>query len=305
MNMEIEKMIGQLAERSRVWRDPRTGKILKGEAFNAQAILPTDISAIQAQVVLQEVLGLARPQYLLRQVCRVIPMPELTLRVDIATKLAGQEKVPAMVEAELSAQAYTTTSFDLWKNVVHVVISDEAVKKAAHALLSMHIEDAAGDLAKMENSQIKTELETATGIGGQDWGDATKNPFDDLVGVISTIEGNGYQVDFITAHPLVWGDFLSNPYVRGTLQGVQWPSGKVFSVPGLPGITGYSDSALTNTVAIVGSRTAPAAVLGDGPVEAAQYRNEPAGYDAYIIRQWLQPKLTLTGAIRKLTGVHA
>ena len=302
---EIEKLIGQMKERSRVWSDPRTRKIFKGEVYNAQIILPTDITAIQAQIILSEVLGLARPQYLLRQVCRVIPMPELVMRVDVATKLTGQEKVPAAVEAEISAQAYSVVNFDLWKNVTHVVITDEALKKAAHALLQLHIEDAAGDLARMENSQIKTELETATADAGQDWGDATKNPFDDLVRNITTIEGNGYPADFIAAHPLVWGDFLSNPYVRGTLQGVQYPSGKVFPVPGLPGVIGYSDSALTSTVAIVGSKAAPAAVLGDGPVEAAQYRNEPAGYDAYIIRQWLQPKLTLTGAIRKLTGVHA
>jgi hypothetical protein len=228
------------------------------------------------------------------------------MRVDVATKLAGQEKVPAAVEAELSAEAYSVVNFDLWKNVVHIVITDEAVKKAAHSLLTMHIEDAARDLARMENKQIATELETATAVAGVDWGDATKNPFDDFVGAISTIEGNGYPVDFVAAHPLVWGDFLSNPYVRGTLQGVQWPSGKVFSVPGLPGVTGYSDSALTNTVAIVGSKAAPAAILGDGPVEAAQYRNEPAGYDAYIIRQWLQPEVSaLTGASRKITGVHA
>lgn len=232
-------------------------------------------------------------------------MPNLVMRVDVATKLTGQEKVPAGVEAEVSAEAYTAVSFDFWKNVVHIVITDEAVKKAAHELLNMHIQDAAGDLARMENKQVAAELETAPTVSGNDWGTTTNNPFDDLVEVISTIEGNGYPVDFVAAHPLVWGDFLSNPFVRGTLQGVQWPSGKVFPVPGLPGVTGYSDSALTNTIAIVGSRAAPAIVFGEGPTEAAQYRNEPAGYDAYIIRQWLQPKIVLTGAIRKLTGVHA
>ena len=30
-----------------------------------------------------------------------------------------------------------------------------------------------------------------------------------------------------------------------------------------------------------------------------------AGYDAYVIRQWLQPDLVLSDAIRELTGVHA
>jgi len=109
----------------------------------------------------------------------------------------------------------------------------------------------------------------------------------------------------MAAHPLVWGDFFSNPFVRGTLVGVKMPAGRVFPVPGLPGVTGYSDNAILNTICFVGSRAAPALVLGEGPTEAARYRDEKAGYDAYIIRQWLQPQLVLSDAIRELTGVHA
>lgn len=46
-----------------VWRSPVDGKIYRGSAegsFEAQIILPEDIEAIKAQVVLEEVLGLAR-----------------------------------------------------------------------------------------------------------------------------------------------------------------------------------------------------------------------------------------------------
>lgn len=43
----------------------------------------------------------------------------------------------------------------------------------------------------------------------------------------------------------------------------------------------------------------------DGPSESACYRNEPAGYDAFIIRHWYHPQPVISGAIRKLTGVHA
>jgi hypothetical protein len=70
-------------------------------------------------------------------------------------------------------------------------------------------------------------------------------------------------------------------------------------------VQGYSDFACLSTSAFVLSRAAPALVLGEGPTEAALYRDEKAGYDAYIIRQWLEPKLVLAGAIRELTGVHA
>ena len=112
---------------SRVWRDPRNEKVYKASApgvFEAQAIMPEDISAIEAQVVMEEVLGLARPRYTLRNVCRIIPMVKLVANFDVATKLTGQEKVPPMVEAEISAEDYSRVAFDLWKNVVHVVVSD-------------------------------------------------------------------------------------------------------------------------------------------------------------------------------------
>ena len=300
---EDVKVIG-----ARVFRNPVDRKYYRAERlghFEAQIIQPGDISAIEAVTVLDEVLGLVRPQYVLRNLCRIVRMPNLTARVDIATALAGQEKVPPLVEAEISAEAYTGVSFDLWKNVVHVALSDEAVKKAAHDILGLNVSDAARDLARMENKQIDEVLDTALDVAGADWGDTTKNPYNDILGVLNTINGAGYKVDAIAAHPLVWGDFFGNPFVKGQLQGEVLPSGDVFSVPGLPGVKGYSDFQLLSTSAFVLSTSAPAIVLGDGPIEAAKYRNEKAGYDAYIIRQWLEPKLVLSGAIRELTGVHA
>ena len=298
----------RMMEQPRVWRssvDRRYYKQSEPRIYEAQMIQPSDITGIEAVTILDEVLGLAAPQYVLRQICRPVRMDSLTARVDIATKLTGQEKVPPLVEAELSSQSYTTVDFDLWKNVVHIVVSDEARKKAAHDILGLHVSDAARDLARMENKQIMEELASATDVAGSDWGNTANNPYDDVVGAITTIEGNGYPVDFIAADPLVWADFLSNSFVRGTMRGVQYPAGKVFPVPGLPGVTGYSDGALPNTVAYVGSRSAPAVVFGEGPTEAARYRDEKSGYDAYIIRSWLQPELVQSDAIRELTGVHA
>ena len=294
-------------EQPRVWRSAETGRYYKQaepQVFEAQMITPGDISSIEAVTILDEVLGLARPDYILRQICRKVRMDHLTARVDIATSLTGQEKVPPLVEAEISAEAYSAVDFDLWKNVVHVVLSDEARKKAAHDILGLHVSDAARDLARMENKQVDEAMDGATDVAGSDWGGAN-NPYDDINPVISTIEGSGYPVDAIVAHPLVWGDFFSNDDVKGTLVGQKMPGGRVFPVPGLPGVTGYSEHAVLNTSAFVLSTRAPALVLGEGPTEAARYRDEKAGYDAYIIRQWLEPKLVLSDAVRELTGVHA
>ncbi len=82
-------------------------------------------------------------------------------------------------------------------------------------------------------------------------------------------------------------------------------NGGNFTLPGYPTIRPITDYALTETPTgtvgpIIGSTTAPGAVLGTGPTMAAQYRNELAGYDDYIIRQWLQPKIVLDAAVSKI-----
>ena len=51
---------------------------------------------------------------------------------------------------------------------------------------------------------------------------------------------------------------------------------------------------------MVGDIHAPAIVLGQGPVEAAQYRDEKAEYDAYVIRQYMEPQLVIDDAIDKI-----
>ena len=305
-------------EQPRVWRSAVTGRYYKQtepQVFEAQMITPEDISSIEAVTILDEVLGLARPQYKLRQICRLIRMDSLTANVDIATKLTGQEKVPPLVEAEISAEAYTRVRFDLWKNVVHVAISDEAIKKAAHDILSLHVTDAAREIARMENKQIAEELDTATTVAAAgNWDSMTGgvsdyNPFEDLLGVFNTLEGFGYPPDFAVMHPKVWKAFITNTFVRDLVRaGIArlGSEGGQFTMPGYPSVRVVVDHSVTpDTSCFVLSSEAPAMVLGLGPTEAARYRDEKAGYYAYIIRQWLQPKVVISNALREITGAHS
>ncbi|MBC8497736.1 hypothetical protein ISS40_01150 [Candidatus Bathyarchaeota archaeon] len=289
----------------------------RSTVFEAQMITPGDIADIEAVTILDEVLGLARPQYKLRPVCRPIRMDSLTARIDVATALAGQEKVPALVEAEITAEAYTVVDFDLWKNVVHVVLSDEARKKAAHDILGLHVSDAARDLARMENKQIVEIAEACTekvaGTAYSDWGAITSglsdtNPMLAIQASLQYIEGKGYEPDFMALHPTLWGKFIQNTYVRDLVHaGIAsiGAAGGQFTLPGFPTVKVFVDYALTETPTaslgpLVGSTSAPALVLGQGPTEAARYRDEKAGYDAYIIRQYLEPKLVLDDGIDKI-----
>jgi len=306
-------------EHPRIWRSPESGRYYKQpepQVFEAQMIQPGDIADIEAVTILDEVLGLARPQYKLRQICRLIRMDSLTANVDVATKLTGQEKVPPLVEAEIAAEAYTRVSFDLWKNVAHVALSDEAVKKAAHDILGLHVSDAAKELARMENKQVAEEMPSATDqAAGGAWDAMTtpptsdNNPFDDILTALDTLDGNGYPANWAAMNPKVWKAFITNSYVKDLVHAGIARLGALggdFSLPGYPNVRVLVDHAVTpNTSCYILSAEAPALVLGDGPTEAARYRDEKAGYYAYIIRQWLQPKLVLGDAIREITGAHS
>ena len=309
-----------MPEEPRVWRSSVNGKYYKqtqSQVFEAQIVQPSDIKSIEAVTILDEVLGLARPQYKLRQICRGVRMDSLTATVPVATKLTGQRRVPPLVEARISAEAYTAVDFDLWKNVVHVVLADETVKKAGPDVLGMSVSDAGRDLPRMENEDVNQDgFKDVTEVAsGGAWDAMTtpptsdNNPFDDLLDNFETLDGKGYPPEWAVMAPKVWKAFITNSYVKDLVTaGIATigPTGGQFTIPGWPTCKVMMDHAVTpNTSCYILSESAPALVFGEGPTEAARYRDEKAGYDAYIIRQWLQPKLVLGDAIREITGAHS
>lgn len=279
--------------------------------FKAAGIVtPTDVSDIQAENVLEMVLGLERPKYNLRNACRIEPMDKLVGEVTKLTKLTAQEKVPALVEAEIGKQTPSTVSFNLWKNVQPVAFSDEAQMQARINIMDRAVQDAAAALANSENSQIATIMEATTSTSaGSNWstvtsGRSANSPFDDIGTAEDSINGSyGFTPNTMIAHPKVWRAFFSNDFVKGQLKGMERPDlSNSFPVPGLPGMTGISDYALTNTQAIVLDRD-NAVILGEGPTVAEEMRDPKIGADYYVIRQWLEPKIAENNAMYELTGL--
>lgn len=284
--------------------NPGDGKFRKiagyGEVkdFRYEAMVTmNDITDIDSVTVLDEVLGLARPQYSLTNAVRVVPTDTLEFSIDVATKLAAQEKVPDLVEPDLSKLGWTRVAFDLWKNQVHVAISDKAAKRATRDVMQLSVEDAAGALAASKNSQIATALNSGsrTSAGGN-WL-STTNPFIDINTAITSIEDtyDAGVANLLIAPRAVWTAFWSNDYVKGGLAGTTFPASKVFAVPGLPGFTGIMDNGVTAAAMIVADNS-KYIMMAQGPVEAEAYRNSAAGYSAWVIRDWMQTKLVVNNA---------
>lgn len=271
----------------------------------AGAVTENDIADIKTVTVLEELLGIARPLYVLNNAVRVEPTDTLELTVDVATKLSAQEDVPDFVEADLKKQSYTPVSFDLLPNVVHVAVGGKAGRQARHNVLARSIEDGAKALAASKNSQIATVLNsgTRTGAGGN-W--TSDNPYTDINMAIASVEDT-YEagiVDTLAAPRSVWSAFFSNDKVKGQLLGASLPTNKtpIFSVPGLPGIIGIMDTNIT-AAAMVACDKAQYAALAQGPIEAEGYRNPRGNYNAWIVRDWKKPKLTVNNAGYVLTAL--
>lgn len=286
------------------------------QVATANIVNSTTIDATKSLNILDRVLGLQTRSYLLEMTVTKIPSPQLVFTVDEYTEGAVQAKVPELETPDLQSHTETRTTKTLYKNVGHIAESEEAMMKASHNTMSLRENWTIRDLARLLNSQISTELETATDVSGSDWGakDATygfstNNPADDINTVVTTIEGNGFDVDFIAAHTRPAMDFVTNKWIRGdgsigaAPPGVSAPiwGQKVFNVVGFP--TVIADQAKTNTVATVGSKDA--VWLGVGPTAIANYENVVAGYKGKVIKQWFFPYLSQAGAIRDLTGVSA
>src|SRR4030042_2043176 len=75
------------------------------------------------------------------------------------------------------------------------------------------------------------------------------------------------------------------------------------TLPGWPNVKVLVDCGITNGSAIIGSKRA--VILAEGPTESVRYRNELKRYTGYIIRQYIQPKIVVAGAIRELTEISS
>jgi hypothetical protein len=274
-------------------------------------IMYNDVSDLKAQVVIQEVMGLARVQYRLRELCKTIQMPKLVADMRFAVDYTGSAKVPELVEADIKAQSYSKQSFELWKNVVHLAISAEADLKTDVNILELEMASAAKELARLENSQIASEIETngttvaSTGAWNtKSSGVSTYDPVYDLLSAEQSIFDAGYDATIAAMHFRTYTDLITNTHITSLLE-----RGGVIKTAVLPAIAGLQllvDENITNTVCYLIDPSAPSVILGEGPTLAVRYGDDnPKFYKGYAIAQFLQPKVAVTNGFRVMTAVHA
>lgn len=305
------KPYDEYAEALSVWGDYKAkfgSKEAEKRIATANIVNTQTISQTKSLNILDRILGLQVRDFFLQSVVTPIPSPQLVFTVDTYNEGSVQAKVPELEEAELISHTESRTTKTLYKNVGHIAISEEAEMMASHPTMQLRQDKTMKDLARLINSQIATEMANATDVAGSDWGalgtyeDSANNPINDIQGVMTTIEGNGFNVDYIAGHDRPVTDLLTNKFIRGRGNvgvGTNVLQGHNLNEAGLPPIV--KDQALPNTVAYVGSKDA--VWLGQGATAVANYVNDQAGYKGWLVKQWWLPYLSQAGAIRELTGV--
>lgn len=269
------------------------------------------INATKNLNILDRVLGLQTRNYFLQEVVTKVPAPNLVFSVDTYTEGTVQGQLPELVEPYLVGHTESRATNVLWKNVGHIAISIEAELKSIHNVQALRQDKTIRDMLRVLNNQISTILESGTTAGGSDWGlvngtyfRSANKPQDDIQGVVTTIRGNGFNVDFLAMHDRPASDLASNDFTKGPGSqsgGFILDNQDHYSIPGLPPIV--IDQALTNTKATVGS--IDAVWLGQGPTIVASYNNDVVGYKGWLVTQWVLPYLANTGGLRTLTSISA
>lgn len=311
-----DKFFDHYANVMHAWKDAvdaEDGNIKRArERISTAAIVgSSDIDATKNLGILSRVLGLQTRSYFLNLLVTMIPSANLVFSVDTMTDGSVAGMVSELGEPKLIPHTETRATNVLYKNIGHIAISEEAKLKGSHNTMALRQDKTLRDLARLINSQIGTVGETATGVAGADWGavsgtppDSTNNPISDLEGVMTTIEGLGFNVDYIAGHNRPITDLLTNKFIRGRGNVGIGTNVLATNTPTEPGLVGIvKDQALTNTVALVGSKDA--IWLGQGPTTIASYMNDIVGYEGWLAKQWWLPIIANAAGIRKSTGISA
>ncbi len=279
-------------------------------------IVDTDsiASSLDSGTLVSEVLHTMINVSSLYQLCRPVPVPNLTGTVPISKgSLTVAQDLEEFERSDVETAEFTYASFSLKKDRVVLAVSDEAKRKSrAGDPMVIQKEDAATNLAAILDKKVITALETSpqTHATNGAWSTVTNNPMRDFGMAVAGIKP--YKADFVMMTSDVWAAWMGNDLYKAIVAYGDTPKleGAVGRVPGL-GLDIFVDTEgyMTAKSCIVGASKFCAA-YGYGDVEINTERDNNLGAEIYymdVYRQVLGPiyknSSNLNKAVYQVTAV--
>lgn len=283
------------------------------------ALRSSSNSAVNIINVWTELQGRRDRRFAAKAMAREVPVRNLLLSVDKALKFQGMVNIDEGGLAQTKQLTYSRQTFTASKYGLKFVIHEEARLKNVHNVLQDSIMIAGQKVDQRASFDTITALETNTtqaAIGIWDsfvasTARSTNSPLDDIGVAELAIEGSGVgaEMTHIGIHPISFGKYLANSYIRGlaptTPVEYDYKPGER-NLPGVDGIKLVLDNGFTQGhVHAVDAETSDANVLYlQGPQRIGSAHDEETGDDKYFIIDYhlatvaqTQTGIVITGAV--------
>jgi hypothetical protein len=286
---------------------------LQFRSGNVGIITSTDSPTLNSVQILGELQGVDTRNYTLEGALTQVSTPNLEISVDSIFGFTASQDVGEGMEPDVKKGKFERTKYTLKKDAGYIMQTDEAAFTNDRDTFNLGIQQVTRDLVRIFNDKIIAKLEGADvpTMAGDDWaavasGLRTNDAVTNIAEVEAVIAGNGGILDTIVSDPIVLRAYVSNVQGGATLMNAPVGLGVVGNnrtdnVPGVNGVTWYTDNGLANTRITAFDKRA--VLKMQGPVRTAQFRDERRGMDGYITRNWRGVQIIDTSRIRGVTGV--
>lgn len=304
---------GEVEEVAKQYKDD----VIAGGSQRLAALRSEKNSAVNIINVWTEVQGLRDRKFAAKSLAREIPVKNLLISIDKATKFSGLTRIDEGQLTQLKELSYTRTNFTAQKYGLKFVIHEEARLKNVHNVMQDSIRVAANKIdqrASFDVISALTGLTSQAAIGAWDTfvsgADRSSNsPLTDVGIAQLNIEGSGVggRLTKVGMHPLTYAKYLENTFIRGVAStkpvDVAFENGDRELI-GMPSIGLVLDNGIQQGITYAVDTTTEDATVAyfQGPQRIGSAHDEETGDEKYFIVDYHLAAVVQSETGRQITG---
>lgn len=302
-----------LEENAKQYKDD----VIAGGAQKLGALRSEKNSAVNIINVWTEVQGLRDRKFSAKSLAREVPVNNLLISIDKATKFSGLTRIDEGQLGGLKELSYTRASFTAQKYGLKFVIHEEARLKNVHNVMQDSIRVASNKVDQRASFDVITALtgltaQSATGAWDTFVASADRSSSSPLtdVGIAQlNIEGSGVggRLTKVGMHPLTYAKYLENTFVRGVAStkpvDVAFENGDRELI-GMPSIGLVLDNGITQGITYAVDTTTEDSTVAyfQGPQRIGSAHDEETGDEKYFIVDYHLASVIQSETGRQITG---